>query len=227
MITMPQVLLDKLPKEARAIYEAVYKKAKEMGKSDKDAAILAITAVKRKYKQTKEKKWVTKSYALKLNIVKSGLFNSTIKFKVPINLSKYDDEGERVLKSTMQDLIERNAINTVGDLDHERIAKLDNKVELRKRLNPYVGTEGLYLLEKLDEDEDGELNATIAMNKSHPLYKQVLNEHKQGKYLYLSPEWEGARYNADNEIIYADKFGFSITSNPIQSANMINEVIAN
>jgi cation transport regulator ChaB len=227
MITMPQALLDKLPKEAKAIYEAVYKKAKEMGKSDKDAAILAITAVKRKYKQTKEKKWVTKSYALKLNIVKSGLFNSTIKFNVPIKISKYDAEGERILKSTMQDLINRNAINTIGDLDHERIAKLDNKIELRKKLNPYVGTEGLYLLEKLDEDEDGDYIATIAMNKSHPLYKQVLNEHKQGKYLYLSPEWEGARYNADNEIIYADKFGFSITSNPIQSANMINEVIAN
>ncbi len=225
MITMPQALLNKLPEGARKIYEAVYKTAINQGKSEKDASIIAIEAVKRKYKQTKEKKWVTKSTALKITVLKSGLFNNIIKFRVPLTNTNWDREGERVTQEVIDDLLSRKAYNITGDLEHERVARLEGKTELRKRLTEYENTDKLYLLESLEES-DGEVIATIVMNKSHPLYSTMLKEHKQGKYLYASSEFENAIYNANNEIIKADRLGWSITNDPVNSDTMIREVLA-
>ena len=224
---MPIELLKKLPKKARKIYEAVYAKAKSEGKSASEAAMIAIGAVKRNYKQTKEKKWITKSTALKMTIVKSGLFNKTLKFRIPLTNTKVDREGQRVSKELIDKVYNSKLIKTIGDVEHEIIAKKENKMDLRKQLTDLTGTSGLYLLEDISESEDGELEALIAMNKAHPLYNTMLDKHKHGEYLYASAEWENAKLSDDGyTIIDADSLGWTITNSPIGDLDKVRQVIA-
>lgn len=221
---MPMKLLNKLPSKAKKIYEVVYKKAIKDGKSPKDAAILAIGVVKKSYKQ-KDKKWVTKSTALKSTILKSGLFNKSVKFRIPITNTQLDRDNEKVSLELIKRMHTQNLIKTIGDVEHERIAKLDNKLTERAMLTDISGSEGLYILESVDLSESGELEALILMNKNHPLYSKMLKEHKAGKYLYASAEWENAKYNG-NEIVDASSLGWTISNSPINYETKIKQVMA-
>lgn len=224
---MPIELIKKLPDKAKKIYEAVYKEARKKGKSPKDAAILAIGVVKKSYKQTKTKQWVTKSTALKSTLLKSGLFNKSIKFRIPLTNTHTDSEGQRVTKDLINKVYKNNLIKTVGDVEHEKIAKREGKSELRKRLTDLEGTDGLYLLEDIKKSEDDELEALVVMNKSHPLYDEMLKRHRRGEYLYASAEWENAVLNEDEtEIIDANSLGWTITNSPINYETKIKQVFA-
>ena len=224
---MPIELLKKLPKKARKIYEAVYTQAKSEGKSASEAAMIAIGAVKKSYKQTKAKKWVTKSTALKMTILKSGLFNKTLKFRIPLTNTKIDKEGQRVSNQLINKVYDSKLIKTIGDVEHERIAKKEHKLNLRKQLTDLTGTSGLYLLEDIAKSDEGELEALVVMNKAHPLYETMLNKHKHGEYLYASAEWENAKLNDDESIITdADSLGWTITNSPIGDLDKVRQVIA-
>jgi cation transport regulator ChaB len=225
MITMPVELLKSLPEKARKLYETVYKNAINDGKSPREAAVMAIEIVKKSYKQTKTKEWVAKSNALKLVIVKSGLFNNTIKFKIPLTNTKRDSEGERVTQEVIDKIVKNKLYNVTGDLEHERIAKQKGLMGLRARLTPYVNTETLFLLEDID-NKDGELEATVVLNKLHPLAKQVLEDQKKGKYLFASSEFFGAKYNDNDDMIDVDSFGWTISNDPINAGTLMKEVIA-
>ena len=224
---MPVELLKKLPSKARKIYESAYSKAKSEGKKASEAAMIALGAVKRDYKETKEKKWITKSTALKTTILKSGLFNKTLKFRIPLTNTKIDREGQKVSSKLIDKMYTNNLIKNIGDVEHERIAIKERKMDLRKQLTDLNGTSGLYILENISKSEDNELEALVAMNKSHPLYETMLNKHKQGEYLYASAEWENAKLNEDeSEIIDADSLGWTITNNPIGDLDKVRQVIA-
>ncbi len=226
---MPMSLIKKLPTKARKVYELVYKKARLQGKSQKDAAILAIGVVKKSYKQTKTKKWITKSTALKSTILKSGLFNRTLKFRIPLTNTKIDSDGQRVSKELIHKVYNNNLIKTIGDVEHETVAKLEGKTNLRSQLTDLEGTNGLYILEDviLKEDDDyTELDAIVIMNKMHPLYPYMLNQNKQGNYLHASAEWKGGKTNEDEtEIIDADELGWTITNSPVGDVDKVSEVI--
>lgn len=224
---MPIELLKKLPKKARKIYETVYTKAKSDGKSASEAAMIAIGAVKRNYKQTKTKKWITKSTALKTTILKSGFFNKTLKFRIPLTNTKIDSEGQRVSPKLINKIYNSKLIKTIGDVEHEGIAKKENKLDLRKQLTDLTGTNGLYLLEDISKSDDGELEALVVMNKSHPLYETMINKHKHGEYLYASAEWNNAKLSDDESVITdADSLGWTITNSPIGDLDKVRQVIA-
>jgi len=225
---MLKSLINKLPVKAKKIYELVYKKARLQGKSQKEAAILAIGVIKKTYKQTKTKQWITKSTALKSTILKSGLFNKSVKFRIPLTNTKIDSEGQKVSKELIQKVYNNNLIKTIGDVEHESVARKEGKMRFREQLTDLEGTKGLYILEDIvmSDDDDAELDALVVMNRTHPLYTYMLKEHKHGKYLYASAEWENGVLNDDEtEIIDADSLGWTITNSPNGDVDKLSRVI--
>lgn len=209
---MPLDLVKKLPVDARKIYEATYKSARESGKSEMVASKIAITAVKQKF--TKKKgTWVTKSMALKFKILKSGFFNRDPVFEIPLLTTDIDSEGQMVAPELLDKIVNEHKLLQIGDIEHERIAKLDGKMLSRRFLTKYKNTEGLYYLKDYKK-EGNKLVAKIGMNKSHPLYDSLLAEHKQGNYLAASAEFEDA-FIKDGVIHDANVVGWSITNMPV------------
>jgi len=220
---MPMNLINKLPDKAKKIYEQVYSKAKSEGKTSEEASRIALSAVKEKYKT----KLVTKSSALKITILKSGFFNKTIKFRIPLTNTKLDNEGQKVSKSLINKLYTNKLVKQIGDVEHETIAKRDGMLDLRQRLTNLNNTKGLYLLEDITKTDDDELEALVIMNKTHPLYETMLKEHKNGNYLYASAEFNDAKLNEDeSEIIDASSLGWTITNSPVNYGTKVKEAIA-
>jgi cation transport regulator ChaB len=209
---MPLDLLKKLPVEAKEIYESTYKSARGAGKSEMVSSKIAITAVKKKF--TKKKGvWVTKSMALKFKILKSGFFNRDPVFEIPLVTTDVDSEGQMVAPEFLDKIVNEHKLLQIGDIEHERIAKLDGKMLSRRFLTKYKNTEGLYYLKEYKKDGN-KLVAKIGMNKSHPLYSDLLSEHKKGNYLAASAEFEDA-FIKDGVIHDANVVGWSITNMPI------------
>jgi len=216
-------LLNKLPANAKKLYESVYSKAKSEGKSSSDASSIALKAVKDKYKT----RVITKSTALKITILKSGFFNKTIKFRIPLTDTKVDSEGQRVSSDLINKLYTNKLIKQIGDIEHETIAKRDGKTELRNQLTKLTNTRGLYLLEDITKTDDDELEALVVMNKTHPLYETMLKEHKSGNYLYASAEFNDAKLsNDESEIIDASSLGWTITNSPINHNMKVRSAMA-
>lgn len=211
---MPIEMLNKLPAEAKKIWETTFKAAKAKV-SVEQAARVAMSAVKKSFKQSKGK-WVTKSMALKITLVKSGILFPQYKFLMELTNDKKDSEGQRVRPELLYKLYKNNLIDKVGDVDHEKVAKEygEDYILARAKLTQDIGTEGLYFLDDV-KYIDNKIKAVVTMNKKHPLFNKYLALHKKGEYLYASAEFENAKFNSDGEIIDADKMGWTITNNPL------------
>jgi hypothetical protein len=208
---MPTALLNKLPPKAKALWEKVYGEKKgELG--SERAAILAMAVVKKSYKKNNNK-WVAKSAAIKLKLIKSGWLFPQYKFKIILSSSDEDKEFETINPNLLEDLVKSDRIEKIGDVDHEIIARELNSMDSRSIYTNDVGTNGLYYLDNV-EYSDGKVIGTVVMNNKHPLFDKYLNLHKQGKYLHASAEFEDPVYNGNNQLINASKMGWTITDNP-------------
>lgn len=208
---MPGSFLDKLPVKGKKLWESAFAEAKKKYSTEKSAAI-ATAAVKKSFKKAKTGKYVAKSGALKLTLIKSGWFFPDYKFKIVISDDQVDLDGERVNSDLLQKLVSENRVDRIGDVDHEVVARDLGMMKQRSLLTSDEGTEGLYYLDDVKYD-GGKAIATIGMNKKHKHYNKYIGLHKKGEYLYASAEFKNATISG-NEIVNADSMGWTLTNNP-------------
>ena len=219
---MPIEQLKKLPAKARELWESTFQANKKEYGAEK-AAQIAWAAVKNKYKKVSGR-WLVKNMLLKLKLIKSGLFFPSYKFHVELSNDQWDDDGQRVDPALLEKLVVEDKVERIGDVDHENIAREENRMEERRQyLCTEEGTDGLYYLEKVHY-QDGKVIGLIGMNKKHKHYNTFLEKHKKGKYLSASAEFDNYKLGEDGKtIVQADKLGWTITDHPInQSAGVKN-----
>jgi len=205
-------LLNKLPKEAKSIFESNYKSAKSRGLGPTAASKIAMGAVKRGFKKINSG-WAKKNTKARLTAVKSGWFSKDYFFNIEIANNLWDDEDQRASEYLLKRLSDEGKISAIGDVDHETYFKANGALDKRAVINTDTGTKGLYKMLNYNF-KDGKINATIQLNKDHKLFDKYLKLHKTGKYLYASPEFENCEISDDGTFVDADRLNWTITDEP-------------
>ena len=208
---MPKALLDKLPLNAKRLWEAAYKNSRSKGNSQTVSAKVAMSVVTKAYKK-QDGVWVKKHLNLKLHLIKHGWLFPSYKFELELSNDKWDSDNQMVSPELLKRFVDQNKIASSGDIDHERYYRKTGNLNKRDLINNDLGTEGLYMLDSY-KYENGSIKAIVGMNSKHALYDKYLDYHRKGKFLFASAEFPNATIENGN-IIDADEMLWSITDNP-------------
>lgn len=215
-------MINNLPNKAKKLYTETYNAVIAKGKNKSFANKVALSMIEKKFKKHGNRYIARSKALLKLTLARNGLFNKIYTLSSPVMDLNFSDDGIKIPKDVVQDVLRRNAINRIGDLEHHALAtKYREKGTLDDLYSKFdketlSDSFGLYELNDFKLENDM-LYMDIGLNKNHKLYNKMLEEHKQGKYLGLSIEAEGIQYDENDVPIYIDRFGFSVTDEPLDS----------
>lgn len=208
--------LNSLPNDIKNTWFNTFSSHKNLGPSR--AAKVASTLIKNKYKQKSEKLVSWSNDNMKgMKLVRSGFFFPDFTFEGDISTSDYNKDGKKVSPSVLKTLVEKKAINVVGDVEHELFAKENGLMNQRNEVCPDVDTKGLYMLKEYSF-EDNKIKVKLGLNKDHPLYYKYLKLNKQGEFLGLSAEFNNYVEDDEGNVVFAESMDWSVT----QTGNQMN-----
>lgn len=210
-------MINKLPSEARKLWDEVYKKSISNGKSETEASNFAWTVIKKVYSKSKE--WQKNDIKVSKTITKSNS-DTTYYMDGILSLPGEDSSSQynNVSTNLLNKFINPGFLENYGTIEHQEFEK-DLKIpfnrDILKGKEPYL----------LDSSKviDKELHIRFKINKEYPEYDNLINYIKQGNLLSLSAEFKDA-ITYGNTILDASKLGWTVTNNPAQKKARIYKI---